>query len=126
MEGDAYEQWVTGIDLGTGRKKGRVREDANALRFVEVIVNGPKTWSLAAALHPEVSAALDEAQDKAAAEIVPALHQSGDRSGTAPGHSDSSATPSGGSRRSRRASWPARTSTLGRGKSASASGPSGG
>ena len=31
---------------------------------------GPKTWSLAAALHPEISAALDEAQDKAAAEIV--------------------------------------------------------
>ena len=51
-------------------KKGRVREDANALRFVEVTVNGPKTWSLAAALHPEISAALDEAQDKAAAEIV--------------------------------------------------------
>lgn len=33
-------------------------------------VNGPKTWSLAAALHPEISAALDGAQDKAAAEIV--------------------------------------------------------
>ena len=44
--------------------------DANALRFVEVTVNGPKTWSLAAALHPEISAALDEAQDKAADEIV--------------------------------------------------------
>ncbi|MEJ7690632.1 MAG: MobF family relaxase [Nocardioidaceae bacterium] len=51
-------------------QKGRVRDDANALRFVEVTVNGPKTWSLAAALHPEISAALDEAQDKAATEIV--------------------------------------------------------
>src|SRR3954470_21152201 len=70
MDGDAYEQWVAGVDVDTGRKKGRVREDANALRFVEVTVNGPKTWSLAAALHPEISAALDEAQDKAAAEIV--------------------------------------------------------
>lgn len=70
MDGEAYEQWVAGIDIDTGRKKGRVREDANALRFVEVTVNGPKTWSLAAALHPEISAALDEAQDKAAAEIV--------------------------------------------------------
>ena len=68
--GDTYEQWVAGIDVDTGRRKGRVREDANALRFVEVTVNGPKTWSLAAALHPEISAALDEAQDKAAAEIV--------------------------------------------------------
>jgi len=70
MDGDAYERWVSGIDVDTGHKKSRVREDANALRFVEVTVNGPKTWSLAAALHPDISAALDEAQDKAAAEIV--------------------------------------------------------
>jgi hypothetical protein len=70
VDGDAYEQWVAGVDLDTGHKKGRVREDANALRFVEVTVNGPKTWSLAAALHPEVSAALDAAQDRAGVEIV--------------------------------------------------------
>jgi exodeoxyribonuclease V alpha subunit len=70
MDGDAYEQWVAGVDVDSGLKKGRVRKDANALRFVEVTVNGPKTWSLAAALHPEISAALDGAQDKAAAEIV--------------------------------------------------------
>ena len=70
MNGDTYEQWVAGIDIDTGNKKGRVRDDANALRFVEVVVNGPKTWSLAAALYPEVSAALDAAQDKAAGEIV--------------------------------------------------------
>src|SRR5690606_4079186 len=31
---------------------------------------GPKTWSLAAALHPEISAALDAAQDRAAIQIV--------------------------------------------------------
>jgi exodeoxyribonuclease V alpha subunit len=70
MTGDTYERWVAGIDIDTGHKKGRVRNDAGALRFVEVIVNGPKTWSLAAALHPEISAALDEAQDKAASEII--------------------------------------------------------
>ncbi|WP_238383428.1 MULTISPECIES: MobF family relaxase [unclassified Nocardioides] len=70
MDGDEYEQWVAGIDIDTGCKKGRVREDANALRFVEVTVNGPKTWSLAAALHPEVSEALDGAQDRAAEQIV--------------------------------------------------------
>lgn len=66
MDGAVYERLVAGIDVDTGNKKGRVREDANALRFVEVTVNGPKTWSLAAALHPEISAALDEAHDKAA------------------------------------------------------------
>jgi exodeoxyribonuclease V alpha subunit len=70
MDGETYEQWVAGVDVDTGLKKGRVREDANALRFVEVTVNGPKTWSLTAALHPEISAALNAAQDRAAAEIV--------------------------------------------------------
>ena len=41
-----------------------------ALRFVEVVVNGPKSWSLAAALHPEIAAAYDAAQDRAAGEII--------------------------------------------------------
>jgi conjugative relaxase-like TrwC/TraI family protein len=70
MDGDAYEKWVAGIDLDTGGPKGRLRDDEHAARFLEVTVNGPKTWSLAAALYPEVSAALDAAQDRAAAEIV--------------------------------------------------------
>lgn len=75
MDGETYEQWVAGVDVDTGHKKGRVRDDANSLRFVEVTVNGPKTWSLVAALHPEISAALDEAQGKAATEIVAWLAQ---------------------------------------------------
>lgn len=70
MDGDTYEQWVAGTDVDTGARKGRVLKGEHALRFVEVTVNGPKTWSLAAALHPEISAALDAAQDKAAREIV--------------------------------------------------------
>ncbi len=70
MDGDTYEQWVGGINVDTGTAKGRLRTDDNALRFVEVVVNGPKTWSLAAALHPEISAALDTAQAKAATEII--------------------------------------------------------
>ena len=70
LTGDAYEQWVAGIDIESGKPKGRLRKDPNGLRFVEVTVNGPKTWSLAAALHPEISAALDAAQDRATAEII--------------------------------------------------------
>lgn len=70
MDGDTYETWVAGMDLESGKPKGRLRKEPNALRFVEVTVNGPKTWSLAAALHPEISAALDVAQDRAATEIV--------------------------------------------------------
>jgi conjugative relaxase-like TrwC/TraI family protein len=37
---------------------------------VEVVVNGPKTWSLAAALDPEIAEAYDAAQDRAARELV--------------------------------------------------------
>ena len=70
LDGDTYERWVGGYDVDTGAAKGRLRDDANALRFVEVTVNGPKTWSLAAALYPEISAALDAAQDQAAAQII--------------------------------------------------------
>jgi len=47
LNGDAYEAWVGGYDPATGAPKGRVRTDAAAVRFVEVVVNGPKSWSLA-------------------------------------------------------------------------------
>ena len=70
LTGEAYEKWVAGYDVETGAAKGRLRSDAKALRFVEVVVNGPKTWSLAAALHPEIADALDAAQTRAAEQII--------------------------------------------------------
>lgn len=70
MEGETYEQWVAGFDVETGKAKGRLRKDDQAVRFVEVTVNGPKTWSLAATLHPEIAEAYDAAQLAAAEEII--------------------------------------------------------
>jgi len=70
LDGPAYERWVAGHVVETDRPKGRLRTDDAAVRFVEVIVNGPKTWSLAAALDPGIGAAYDAAQDRAAREIV--------------------------------------------------------
>jgi exodeoxyribonuclease V alpha subunit len=69
MDGDAYEWWVAGYDA-KGQAKGRLRTDEKGLRFVEVIVNGPKTWSLAASVHPKIAAAYDAAQERAAEEII--------------------------------------------------------
>ena len=66
LDGDAYERWVAGYDVSTGAAKGRLRDDAHALRFVEVVVNGPKSWSLAAALHPDIATAYDAAMDRVA------------------------------------------------------------
>ena len=70
LDGDAYERWVAGYDVLTGAAKGRLRDDARALRFVEVVVNGPKSWSLAAALHPDIATAYDAAMDRAAGEVI--------------------------------------------------------
>jgi len=70
LDGSAYERWVAGYDVESGGPKGRLRTDERGLRFVEVVVNGPKTWSLAATLHPEIAAAYDSAQDRAATEII--------------------------------------------------------
>ena len=70
MDGETYEQWVAGYDVETSVAKGRLRKDDKGVRFVEVTVNGPKTWSLAAALHPEIAEAYDAAQMAAAEEII--------------------------------------------------------
>ena len=70
MDGPAYERWVAGFDVETGVAKGRLRTDERGLRFVEVVVNGPKSWSLAASVHPEIAAAYDAAQERAAVEII--------------------------------------------------------
>ncbi|WP_308281089.1 MobF family relaxase [Pimelobacter sp. 30-1] len=70
LDGASYERWVAGYDVTTGQAKGRLRDDDHALRFVEVVVNGPKTWSLAAALHPDIAAAYEDAQTRAADEII--------------------------------------------------------
>src|SRR3954462_13979760 len=66
LTGDTYETGVAGCDPGTGEPRGQLRGDGHAVRFVEVVVNGPKTWSLAAALHPGIAAAYDAAQARAA------------------------------------------------------------
>src|SRR5215211_6725000 len=70
LSGDAYEVWVAGVDPDTGAGRGRLRTDQRAVRFVEVVVNGQKSWSLAAAVHPDIAEAYDAAQDRAAVEIV--------------------------------------------------------
>src|SRR3954451_18379174 len=75
LSGDGYEGWVAGADPVTGEPRGRLRTDGRAVRFVEVVVDGPKSWSLAAALHPDIAVAYDAAQDRAAEQIIAWLSQ---------------------------------------------------
>jgi hypothetical protein len=75
LMGDGYEAWVAGLDPETGESRGRSRTDVRAVRFVEVTVNGPKSWSLVAELHPDVATAYEAAQDRAAERVIGWLGQ---------------------------------------------------
>jgi hypothetical protein len=77
LSGGGYEAWVAGRDPATGVPRGRVRDDARGVRFVEVVVNGPKSWSLAAELHPDIAAAYAAAQEDAARQILGWVGQHG-------------------------------------------------
>src|SRR3954453_18760113 len=55
LTGDSYETWVAGPAPAPDLPRGQLRGDARAVRFVEVVVNGPKSWSLAAARHEDVA-----------------------------------------------------------------------
>ncbi len=68
-----YEGWVDWINPETGGSMGTPRAAAEGTKgsplFAEMTINAPKSLSVAAALHPEVSDALDQAQQDALAEI---------------------------------------------------------
>lgn len=73
LDPEAYAGWVDWADPLTGEQMGRPRQ-AGAVRkgsprFAEMVINAPKSLSIAAALHPEVSEALDLAQQDALGEI---------------------------------------------------------
>lgn len=73
LSNEEYAGWVdwmhpdTGERMGTPRLAGQDR--LGSPRFAEMTINGAKSLSIAAALHPEVSEALDRAQQDALAEI---------------------------------------------------------
>ncbi|MFF2277915.1 MobF family relaxase [Agromyces sp. NPDC058126] len=79
LTGDEYEAWVdwddplTGENRGTPRTRkevdpftGETLETASSPRFAEMTINVDKTLSIAAAVNPDVSAALDAAMRDAA------------------------------------------------------------
>lgn len=69
----AYAGWVDWANPLTGEQMGKPRsagpDRKGSPRFAEMVINTPKSLSIAAALHPEASSALDAAQQDALAEI---------------------------------------------------------
>ncbi len=70
---EQYAEWVDWTDPISGTSMGTPRGAGEGMRgsprFAEMVINAPKSLSIAAALHPEVSDALDAAQQDAAEEI---------------------------------------------------------
>ncbi len=70
---EQYAEWVDWINPFTGESMGTPRAPGDGRRgsprFAEMVMNAPKSLSVAAALHPEVSEALDLAQKDAVWEI---------------------------------------------------------
>jgi conjugative relaxase-like TrwC/TraI family protein len=68
-----YEGWVDWTEPTTGESMGTPRNPGEGSKgsplFAEMTINAPKSLSVAAALHPEVSDALDQAQQDALTEI---------------------------------------------------------
>ena len=65
-------RWVEGVDLVSGEVKGMIRSggvDRAPLRFVEVVVNNPKSLSIVASQNPVVAAAVDRVLSRQADEI---------------------------------------------------------
>ncbi|MGO3834108.1 MAG: MobF family relaxase, partial [Microbacteriaceae bacterium] len=73
LSSDDYAGWVDWINPDTGERMGRPRlagsDRQGSPRFAEMVINTPKSLSIAAALHSEVSEALDAAQQDALSEI---------------------------------------------------------
>lgn len=73
LDPGSYAAWVDWTDPITGTSMGTPRAASDrskeSPRFAEMVINAPKSLSIAAALHPEVSDALDVAQQGAAEEI---------------------------------------------------------
>lgn len=73
LDPESYAGWVDWVNPLTGESMGKPRRAGSdrkgSPRFMEMVINTPKSLSIAAALHPEVSDALDAAQQDALAEI---------------------------------------------------------
>jgi conjugative relaxase-like TrwC/TraI family protein len=75
-ERGSFAQWVEGVDPATGEVKGCIRAggpNREPLRFVEVVVNNPKSLSVVASQNPVIAAALDRTLARQADEVAKRL-----------------------------------------------------
>jgi hypothetical protein len=66
----ALQIWITGHDPVTGEERGRQRLSPDADLVLDGTVNAPKSFSIAAVLHPELNAEFEALQDRLRDRII--------------------------------------------------------
>ncbi|MGX5769761.1 AAA family ATPase [Microbacterium trichothecenolyticum] len=63
-------RWVDGCDPVTGERRGRDLRSADADLILDGTINAPKSYSIAALIHPELAAAFEALQDRLRDRII--------------------------------------------------------
>lgn len=70
LDETALRRWVDGCDPVTGERRGRDLRTADADLILDGTINAPKSYSIAALLHPELAAAFEALQDRLRDRII--------------------------------------------------------
>ncbi|WP_261799201.1 AAA family ATPase [Microbacterium wangchenii] len=74
LTADALSAWVDGRDPATGEQRGRVLATPEADLVLDGTINAPKSFSIAALLHPELAAEYERLQDGLRDRVIRAWH----------------------------------------------------
>ncbi|WP_109211322.1 MULTISPECIES: AAA family ATPase [Microbacterium] len=70
LDETALRRWMDGCDPATGERRGRDLRSADADLILDGTINAPKSYSIAAILHPELAAAFEALQDRLRDRII--------------------------------------------------------
>jgi exodeoxyribonuclease V alpha subunit len=72
LDAEELRAWIDGADPQTGEQRGRSITSPDAHLLYDATINAPKSYSLAAVLHPELRQEYDALMDRVTAETVTA------------------------------------------------------
>lgn len=70
LDAERLEAWVDGRDPETGERRGRELASPDADLVLDGTINAPKSYSLAALLHPELAAEYERLQDRLRDQVI--------------------------------------------------------
>ncbi|MFD4008772.1 MobF family relaxase [Brachybacterium paraconglomeratum] len=72
LDAEQLRAWIDGVDPETGEQRGRTMTSPDAHLLYDATINAPKSYSLAAVLHPELREEFDALMDRVTDETVTA------------------------------------------------------